>query len=545
MADANEKNISLIPTGKFRKIALILILFSALVIRLYGVNFGLPYLYDPDEGVYLSSALHMLANHDPNPHWFGAPASTTIYMLAGIVSSEYVVGKALGIFKNSEDFVEKYYEDPSFIYLAGRIACGLFGLASVYLVYLIMLRVLNLSAALMSSALLAVSPLHVEFSKLIRMDIQLTFLLLVALWYCLKILDRQDWKNYLLAGFFIGLASVTKYYGIVFVVALVLSHFMSSGWTLKHFKMLIGSFFAILVGAFIGSPFLFIDYKTALRDVLYEATYEHVSHTGEGFFHNLWWYVTKASLASVGTVGLVLAAAGFFIWIRTNKKEGVIFSILPVVFLLFLSLLRLKWERWTMPAVPFLCMLAALAIVGVGSAFQRWGRKAVCATTVLVFMIAWLPLVHSAYIQSREMSGVHTRTQAHDWIVASIPEGSKILNEIYGPQLPKNKYDVYYISNWGKLEQASKDGPANYRVGGNVGRIKDINEIRRAGMEYFVMSHMYSRFLAEKEKYPKIVQNYETVMNSATLLHKINPEPGRNRGPKLRIYRFNWVQDSN
>jgi hypothetical protein len=59
----------------------------------------------------------MLASLEPNPHWFGDPGSTVIYMLAVIYKFvQCKEGKLLGVFSNPQDFRALYYSHPALFY---------------------------------------------------------------------------------------------------------------------------------------------------------------------------------------------------------------------------------------------------------------------------------------------------------------------------------------------------------------------------------------------------------------------------------------------
>ena len=50
-------------------LALLLILALATGLRLYGLDFGLPYLYQPDEPNKVEAAQNILKSGDLNPHY--------------------------------------------------------------------------------------------------------------------------------------------------------------------------------------------------------------------------------------------------------------------------------------------------------------------------------------------------------------------------------------------------------------------------------------------------------------------------------------------
>ena len=56
---------------------LCLILLVAALLRIDGVGFGLPALNDPDEPLFMSTALEMLSGPTLNPGWFGHPGTIT------------------------------------------------------------------------------------------------------------------------------------------------------------------------------------------------------------------------------------------------------------------------------------------------------------------------------------------------------------------------------------------------------------------------------------------------------------------------------------
>jgi hypothetical protein len=111
------------------------ILGGAIVLRLYGINYGLPYLYDPDEPLFVSRAMEILAHRDLNPHWFGVPGTTTIYMLSALYATIFGVGYGIGIFTGPEDFKTLYFQNPTVFYLSGRVMIAAFGVAAVLLTY--------------------------------------------------------------------------------------------------------------------------------------------------------------------------------------------------------------------------------------------------------------------------------------------------------------------------------------------------------------------------------------------------------------------------
>ena len=97
----------------------LLIVFIVLLsagLRVWGLDYGLPHLYDPDEPVFVEHALQILQTGDWNPHWFGHPGTTTIYMNAILYRIIGGIGTALGRYDNWGQFCYTYHVDPTAFY---------------------------------------------------------------------------------------------------------------------------------------------------------------------------------------------------------------------------------------------------------------------------------------------------------------------------------------------------------------------------------------------------------------------------------------------
>ena len=66
------------------KYAIFLIITYAFIIRVVGIDFGLPYLYNHDEPLFVNASQNILGG-SLNPNWYGAGTSI-IYLLAVLYS---------------------------------------------------------------------------------------------------------------------------------------------------------------------------------------------------------------------------------------------------------------------------------------------------------------------------------------------------------------------------------------------------------------------------------------------------------------------------
>jgi len=105
------------------KYSIYFILMFAFMIRFNGLNFGLPYLYLPDELPVMNSVMHMLATGDLNPHQFTHPNSFVMYLLAilyAIILAVYLIYCfLLGYTHNLIDLKQLVRNNPIFFYFVG------------------------------------------------------------------------------------------------------------------------------------------------------------------------------------------------------------------------------------------------------------------------------------------------------------------------------------------------------------------------------------------------------------------------------------------
>ncbi|MDJ0600400.1 MAG: glycosyltransferase family 39 protein [Crocosphaera sp.] len=528
--------------GQYSNPIIIGILLIGLLLRLYGINFGLPYLYNPDEPNRIRVVFRILSTQDLNPHWFGHPATTVIYLLVLSYGLMFVGGRFLGIFNSSEAFLEFYRQDPSIFYLTGRLWSAFFGVVTIWFVYLIATKIFNKTVGLISAFLVAIIPLHVEVSKIARMDTLMPFLLLISFYYCLKILEKDSLINYFKASFFLGLAIATKYPAIVFLLTIILTYILIKGWKVQGYLKPVSSVLACTSGAFIASPFLFLDFNQVLIDISQENRSSHLGATGEGFINNLIWYFQNPLTQSFTVFGLLLISLGCLSLFFCNYDKLFLLISFPSLFLLFISLLNLRWERWIIPMIPFLCIFLAYSIYRICKFLELRFNYSLGLFLILVMLtLISSPLLHKDIIQGYKMSGVDTRTFAGGWMLKNIPENSSILVEDYTPQLPKMSFQFFEVKSHknGTIKKFNpqRSSHATFYPSGTLGDLKSVEEISKHNIEYIVMGNYYDRYLLEKNRYPKIVKRYEDIIESGELIYETKKNNEVRQGTTIRIYK--------
>ena len=102
------------------------LLLGALLLRLYALGWGLPYVEHPDEPALVELVVRMVRNGDPNPHSFLYP-SLFFYLLAAATRLHAWWGISHGLYSSLQDLPLKtsLYTTSSGLYLWNRAVTAL------------------------------------------------------------------------------------------------------------------------------------------------------------------------------------------------------------------------------------------------------------------------------------------------------------------------------------------------------------------------------------------------------------------------------------
>ena len=101
---------------------IIIIIILGCILRIWGINFGLPLLFHQDEPIVVNHAV-AYGSGDLNPHFFIIPPFCS-YLLFISYGAYFLLGKIFGVFGGVNDFALKFFTDPSSFYLIARVILG-------------------------------------------------------------------------------------------------------------------------------------------------------------------------------------------------------------------------------------------------------------------------------------------------------------------------------------------------------------------------------------------------------------------------------------
>ncbi|MFH1407811.1 MAG: glycosyltransferase family 39 protein [Patescibacteria group bacterium] len=412
---------------------LIIILLIGLVLRFSGLEWGHPFIFQPDEDTLVRGATGI--RFDPNPHHFDWPTLQT-YLLFFIIS---VWAKFTDIlsFINIRPFIENifpiWFDRPFVFYLLGRIISALAGSGSIVLSYLISKKIFNKKTALLAVFLLAISLQNIEDAHFATLDSTMTFWMLLSFYFSQKIYEKGFLRYYVLAGFVSGLAASTKYNGASIFIALISYHILfaikekGTSKSILLSKKLAISFLSAIFGFLIGTPYAILDFRTFIQtDSPKGALWQFSRQTGIGFFKRyanlalIEQTFRKYSFLSLGVYASLLSLWGLFSCAIFRYKKGLAGVLSFTCFYLwYVGQFPQFLSQYFNPLYPFLAMFAAYGFFEIFELLSPCRRKIFVGITVVFLSLSFWHALKLVFVFSTK----DTRLQAREYIYENVPAG--------------------------------------------------------------------------------------------------------------------------
>lgn len=421
------------------------IVLLALGLRLWGVGFGLPNLYHPDEDAVLMPAVAMIKTGDLEP---GRMEYGTfhIYVLAFVSALTFIRAARSGHIEYPEHLAifergtyPAIYAHPEY-FMAARLVSVFLGTGIVVVVFMLARRLGNERQGVLAAALTAVLPALVTHAHFATTDTALTFWGVLGLYLLVRVYDGWEMEGgwgYAGAGFVCGLAASTKYNGVGLTLPLLLVPLLNARRLddLLYGRTLAG-LFGMGLGFLAGTPFAILNLPKFLYWVgyslhLYDAPVPDLVGTSWQWHLNYHVNSENALVFFLGLVGFLLSWRAWG-WQRASLVNG--FAIF--LWLAIISQTRREARMWLPTAPVFVAWTAVLldvALVYLNIRFPVWrGQRIIPAGLVLLVLI---PLGGQAAAIDGRLAGEDVRTQTQHWIEANIPPGTEIAMEYFSPNV--------------------------------------------------------------------------------------------------------------
>lgn len=568
--------------------ALAVTLAIAVIVRLIGINWGLPYVFYPDEALIVNHAA-AFGTGDLNPHSFVYP-SLYMYVLSFVYGISYVFGWLTGVFSSTDDFVRLFFNDATLFYLPGRLIAALTGVATVALVYVYGRRAYDYRVGLIAAAFLTFSVMHVEFSHYVKTHVPAGLLVMAALLNAWSVYNEKNnrWRYYLSAGLFSGLAASTVYHAGFVLVSLVTAHtqhwldFSRRNLSTERLlsPKLVTAIVVCLFGFLLGTPFAILDWRTFIGDL---------SSTASNYYQGPMWvrelfFPFTSLIKTMGAPAGYLALVSLIYALCRRRPADLILLSMPLFLGGFLMLFASKEYHHMLIAFAPMYLLSASLLVDLTTWFVRLPILQSATLAVATILLIAVP-AETSFQRSYRMGRPDTRILAKNWVEANIPSGSKVLIDsgkfylgYFGPPLRLSRWTLeQFIARGESLNgkvMASRDGTRRtgysaeaeyfryhlrtldsqpgYDViqilhdpGSSRPEVLDLEEYIPLGVEYVITSSYardnYSLNGETTRLHPQMAAKYrnfyEALDERASLLKQFSPSADIG-GPTLRIYKI-------
>ncbi|NJP05549.1 MAG: glycosyltransferase family 39 protein [Chloroflexaceae bacterium] len=408
-------------------IAVVSITAIALLLRVWGRAWSLPYVDHPDEPAVMNVVVRIVQGQ-LNPKHFFYP-SLILYAQALVLHGHLWWGHLTGLYPDG--FVlprsNHFYTTIPQAFIWARVVTALLSSATVLALAVWGGRLAGRRAGVVAALLLALSPWAIIHAHYMTVDAPSGLFALLALLATWQILDHGRWRDYVLAGVLIGLAIGSKYQSGLTLVPLLLAHGLH--WRKDMLRsgrrLLLAGMLAVTV-FLLTSPYTlldFADFRKTMQTLLesYDGSHGDVRRSWP-FDAYLWFHWHEG----LGAVPFVLAILGVGVLIRRWPAAAVVWLSFPL--LLIVSLLRLPshFYRNLLPAQPPLFLLAGIGAVALADVIWKLVQPHIrlrlrgvpsrkLLTSVILLLFLGMVSLGPATSSSARLAQPDSRVVAQEW----------------------------------------------------------------------------------------------------------------------------------
>jgi len=311
------------------------------------------------------------------------------------------------------------FGDDREVLVLGRLVVYASALGAITAVFLLGRRLFDAWTGKVAAVLLAVSPGFVVTAHYFKVEVPMTFWLVVTLLAVFRMRDTAAIRDVAIVGLLVGYTASTQYSGGLVAVAAVTALFQAKLPDVRRAaKVLAGT---VVVGFLMGTPYALL-YPPAFYDGLRldfvlnsEGTYTLGRPPAViDWAVNVFPYAVTIPILVLAGIGLVTAL------VRERRRLLPIWVFLGA-YVVLLGFSNARFVRATVPVLPVVVLLAAYGLSMLRR--RRWMRvPALVGVTVLAgyaFLFS-LAYVKGAYAED------DPRVQASRWIRDEIPVGTRI-----------------------------------------------------------------------------------------------------------------------
>ena len=399
------------------RLVLALILVAGFALRVWNIDYGLPFVYSIDEGSHFTSRAVEMFWQDLDPGYYQNPAAYT-YLVYGLLRAMY---GPLGFLFDLRfaNVTEQFDKNPTEIWIAARTLAAALGMVGVAATYWAARRLWGIREGLVAAAVLAFAFLPVAYSRVALTDVGALIGVALSLGLAVLAYQRGGLKWFALAGAAAGLAVSFKYtagLALLPVAIAAIARLRSDGVRALG-GLALGCGLAAVVFVAL-NPYLFGSLDAWWNDLRDQADVARDQPKPGQESGGISYYLDSLTWG-LGWAAAFAALAGAVIELRRNVVRGLMLIAVPVALFVYLATQSRYFGRWLLPAYPALAMLAAASLSQLSSLVPspKWRGPVLAGVAALVLLQPFAADIRSAQVLGRD----DTRQQARDWLETHYP----------------------------------------------------------------------------------------------------------------------------
>src|ERR671937_1310725 len=355
------------------------------VVRVVHNTYGLPYVFNIDEGSHFTNRAVGMFGGSADPGYYQNPSAFT-YLVHLALRFQYGIGHVIP-FGHYGRAIRQYSEDPTTIYRTSRTLAAVLCMLGVLAVFWVARRLWGTMEAIAAAAVLSFAFLPVAYSRVAVTDVGALLPLAFALYASVRVYEEGSRRHYVLGGAMAGLAFGFKYTAGLVLLPLLIA---TVARVLRDRRAIVDGLIALAAAVavfFVTNPYVFINFSDAWHQLKGEqqlagkfAKLGQEGDNGPAYYLDslTWGFGWACSLAALA--GVVLVA-------RRSWMCAVLLAAVPIALFIYLSTQVRFFGRWLLPAYPALALLAGVAIAALvrlvpGGRLVRAAALAVAAPAV-------------------------------------------------------------------------------------------------------------------------------------------------------------------
>lgn len=417
-------------------LGIVALLVLGIWLRWPALSTGLPYLYYEDEAHHLNRTLEMVKKGEFNPRYFHKPSLHFYLRMPAAVAGFFWNVRNGHIKKVKEIETRDPFGIGGYAFTAShpgivkwvRSVSLILALGTLIITYALSKAIIRSPiSGLVGATIAACSPLLLEYSAAIGVDIVMTFFAVLATLFAAQFIRSPNWQDLIICSLAAGLSVSSKYNALPALIV-PLAAYLVSCW--KNSRALITALVLPPLGFLIGSPFILSELPLFMDQFAYEIWHYgvagHMGHSSEPGLPQLTFYLTYLASSGVGAAALATALVGVVIFSIQKPRVALVVLAFPVLYLLLMVFQKVNFTRNMLPLVPYVAFLSAYTLREAcgHSIFRRLRPK--LALPILLAITAAQPLWQALSVRDSLIDVEESRVEADAWLAS---QGDQSLHE--------------------------------------------------------------------------------------------------------------------